>query len=80
MEKYQKKTRRLRLGDLQSSAFCLVGARGGIRRELSMGNRRLAVVLQGHPDQRQHLLSAEPTHPESWAICMDVKIWSCENL
>lgn len=32
--------------------------------ELSMGSRRLAVDLLGHPDERQHLLPAEPTHPE----------------
>lgn len=30
-----------------------------------MGSRTLAVVLLGHPDERQHLLSAEPTRPES---------------
>lgn len=32
--------------------------------ELSMGSRGLAVVLLGHPDETQHLLPAEPTHPE----------------
>lgn len=30
-----------------------------------MGSRRLAVVLHlGQPGERQHLLPAEPTHPE----------------
>lgn len=46
-----------------------------------MRSRRLAVVLHlGHPDERQHLVPAEPTHPELCAICMDVKIWRCKNL
>lgn len=35
------------------------GGGGGIRRQLSMGSRRLAVVLLGWPDGRHHLLSAK---------------------
>lgn len=35
------------------------GGGGGIRSQLSIGSRRLAVVLLGWPDERQYLLSAD---------------------
>lgn len=39
-----------------------------------MGSRRLAGVLLGWTDERQHYGLSLISNPESWVVCMDVKI------
>lgn len=64
MEQYEWRNIREKQGDsdgedLRSSAVCLMGGGGRIRRQLSMEKKRLAVVLLDRPDERHRSLSAE---------------------